>query len=85
MERPWTTASTGEVFDADHSSVCMVIQRTGWRERQRLIAAAPDLYEALVDAEARLRGAGMIGAGVGHNPDPVILALKRAQEGDRDG
>lgn len=45
----------------------------------RLIAAAPDLFEALKIAEQRLRGAGMIG---GINNDPVCAALVKATQAD---
>ena len=50
--------------------------QTTLREMQanaRLIAAAPDLLAALIDAEKRLNGAGMLGAG-----DIVTAAIARA-------
>lgn len=41
----------------------------------RLIAAAPDLAEALEDARKRLQGAGMLGG----SDDPVNAALAKAR------
>ena len=43
-------------------------------EDARLIAAAPDLLAALIDARKRLHGAGMLGAG-----DVVTVAIARAK------
>lgn len=43
----------------------------------RLIAAAPDLLAALHDAQARLRGAGMLGG----DDDPVNAAIAKAEGG----
>ena len=40
-----------------------------------LIAAAPAMYAALVDAQKRLRGAGMLGSG----DDPVNAALAKSR------
>ena len=45
------------------------------KEDAHLIAAAPEMYEALVDAQKRLRGAGMLGSG----DDPVNAALAKSR------
>ena len=51
------------------------IQRAEDLANARLIAAAPDMYEALKEAEKRLRGAGMLGG----LDDPVRAALAKVE------
>ena len=52
-----------------------VITALASKNNARLIAAAPELLLALIDAEKRLRGAGMLGG----NDDPVRAAIAKAE------
>lgn len=71
--------------EADLAMYAQEICLMQWPDRHRserevranatLCAAAPDLFEALLDARTRLRGAGMLGGA----DDPVNSALSRAR------